>query len=86
MLDLNMLKEMPTYTVFARGEGNYPSIYKEPIRWIAVRGGGWSDWAIYYQRQESNEPMLSDGEKVILRDNIQLLVPCTKDALDMYRL
>ena len=56
------------------------------LLWVARRGGGPSDWAIYTHWQEMGiDYVLSNGDKVRDRENVKKLVPCTKEALDEYR-
>ena len=85
MLTKAMLKAMPPHTIFATGAGAYPEIYSGEIRWAAVRGGI-EDWAIYYHRPDRDiHEIARTGDKVMLDRNIQALVPCDQEALELYR-
>jgi hypothetical protein len=56
------------------------------LRWVAVRGQGIPDWAIYCHWEFfPREEVARIGDKVHHRTHIKKLVPCTADALDMYR-
>lgn len=92
-LTLDMLKEMAPGTIFAEGEiENSPeglfmtnSDIGRKLLWVAKRGG-FHDWAIYTHWKDSGRShVLSNGDKVTSEDNIKKLVPCTEEALKMYR-
>lgn len=85
MLTKKMLEVMPPDTVFATGVVNEPGLYKEPVRWVAVRGGIW-DWAIYYHKEESSIEFVRDhGDKCFTEEIIKRLVPCDETAFETYR-
>lgn len=72
--------------IFARGFGTHPRVRTEPIRWVAVRGGGYHDWAIYRGPLEWDEDMIRrQGDKIMSDDVIRYLVPCDDAALQNYR-
>jgi hypothetical protein len=68
------------------------------VKWIAIRGGIY-DWAIYHSfdsnlmmdesddkhRYASNRMIANHGSKLHDMDKVRELVPCDKDALEMYR-
>lgn len=70
------------------------------VRWVALRGGI-EDWAIYHSMDAnltqadyfnsqdhlecSLEQIARGGAKLRDRNNIQQLVPCTSEALALYR-
>lgn len=55
------------------------------LKWVAVRGGI-ADWAIYLLKSEfSYEQCRKIGLKTHSKENINFLVPCTKEALEQYR-
>ena len=57
----------------------------KPLRWVAVRGGA-PDWKIYcHFMEKSREEVASNGDKVCDEETIRKLVPCTDEALKMYR-
>jgi len=63
---------------------NMTSSGKE-LRWVAKRGYG-NDWAIYiYWSEENAEWIAANGDKVHSKSNIQKLLSCTDDALQIYR-
>lgn len=86
MLTEEDLRGMEPDTVFAKGEGLIPRLYSEPVMWVAKRGLI-HDWTIYYHRAEmSYEFVESNGDKVITKEVIKMLVPCDARAYKMYRL
>jgi len=56
------------------------------LYWVAVRGQGMPDWAIYCDFSSDLEFIKASGQKVGLKRNIVKLVPCTDSAFKMYRL
>lgn len=93
MLTLEQLKSLPPNTVFAKGitindpKGVYMTSYREgdEMIWVAKRGGI-HDWCIYiYWEEAGEEYCLSNGDKVMSKDNIKKLVPCNDEAFNMYR-
>lgn len=57
----------------------------DELRWVAVRGG-YHDWAIYIQWADRDvEYVRKSGDKVRGKENIQKLVPCDEEALNLYR-
>lgn len=94
MLTIEKLKLMKPGP-FAQGEVNnddlpVPTI--NPIeypgakfKWVAIRGG-YHDWAIYLDYDnKSYEEVKNNGQKTTSDANIIFLVPCNKDALNLYR-
>ena len=56
------------------------------LRWVAVRGRGYWDWAIYIQLDTwSVDAVVNHGDKVNTKEYIQRLVPCDEEALKLYR-
>lgn len=92
MLTLQQLKDMPDQTIFAHGEtvngpeGINISNDGRTLRWIAKRGNGYHDWAIYIGIASWDDSLIaSNGDKVNNEDNIKKLVPCDDEAYKMYR-
>ncbi len=84
-LTLEILKDMEP-GVFAQGEGTYPALVADPIKWVAVRGGI-HDWALYYHHAyHSFEYVKKTGDKSFTESIIRDLVPCDDQAWEMYRL
>ena len=70
------------------------------VHWVAIRGG-WHDWAIYHSLDANLEhgryldgtdhlkatwqQIADHGAKLRDRDKIRELVPCSDEALEMYR-
>lgn len=85
MLDLQMLEAMPAHTVFATDVTTDPRLYKDSIRWVAVKGGV-TDWAIYYHREEKSvEFICREGDKIFTKEVIRKLVECTDEVFGKYR-
>lgn len=81
-ITLQMLKDMAPGTIFASGE----MMYEGRNKWIATRGMGAPDWAIYYDK-----PYKTDGEiqrmgvKLFDMAKVKELVNCDEEAFGMYR-
>ena len=85
MLTKEMLDAMPPDTIFATGVTMNEGLYREPVRWVAVRGGI-ADWTIYYYKEESSIDYVRDyGDKCFTKNIIKELVPCNEDAFKAYR-
>jgi len=92
MLDVQMLKAMPPGTMFATGvaidepNGLFMARTGKKLRWVAVRGEGMPDWAIYCHFESSNIIYIkSSGDKVCDEKHIKMLVPCDDEAYALYR-
>jgi hypothetical protein len=92
MLDVQMLEVMPGGTRFATGEstdnpaGINMTNSGKGLRWVAVRGFGPLDWAIYIHWDTSDiEYIARHGDKVHSDKNIRALVPCDDVAFAAYR-
>ena len=71
--------------VFAIGLIQDDRLYKEPVRWVAVRGG-YHDWCIYYHTADKTTDWIKrSGDKVRDESIIKDLVECDKEAFEMYR-
>lgn len=61
-------------------------LYKDPVRWIAVRGGGVHDWTIYYHLKSKDYAYVSrHGDKCFTKEIIRELVHCNDEAFGFYR-
>lgn len=92
MLTVQMLKDMRPGEVFATGVqedrpgGLFMARTGRTLRWVAVRGKGIPDWAIYCHFAEHDAEWIADhGDKVCLEEHIRRCVPCEDDAFRMYR-
>lgn len=92
-LTVQQLKDMAPGTVFANGHTtNSPDgVYMTDTRrgdelvW-AARRGGMHDWTIYTAWSEDGIHFaLSNGDKIMTDKYIKRLVPCTDEALALYR-
>ena len=56
------------------------------LRWVACRGVGYHNWAIYCHHEEHDWGIVaSNGDKVHADATIRRLVPCTDEAFEIYR-
>ncbi len=92
MLDVQMLKAMPQGCMFAVGsamdneEGLFMANTGEMLTWVAIRGGGLQDWAVYCHLQGTEINYIkTNGDKVSGKRNIKLCVPCDDEAYKTYR-
>jgi len=95
MLTFEQLKALPAGQIFAQGtlpnnpQGIFMTDENEghDLTWLAKRGHGPHDWAIYcyWAGKQSNEWILKHGQKVTAVENIQKCVPCTPQVLAKYR-
>lgn len=92
MLDKQMLDAMPLGTIFATGtaKDNPGELFMhgtdELIRWVAVRGYGPGDWAIYCLEAGCDPGHIAKmGDKVWDESHIRKLVPCDDGAFNLYR-
>ena len=85
MLTVDALKKMAPETVFATGVTNDPRLYKDEVRWVAIRGRI-HDWAIYFHHSYWDVNYVrKSGDKVGGIAVIKDLVNCTDEALQLYR-
>ena len=55
------------------------------LKWVAVTGEV-GDWAIYCHWADNTYVWIKDyGDKIVRREHIRKLVPCTDEALHKYR-
>lgn len=86
ILTVDKLKAMSPRIIFATGVIEEPRLYRSAIRWVAVRGKGMPDWAIYYQAPTQSVEQIRDrGDKCFTEAVIKDLVKCDRDAFKMYR-
>lgn len=95
MLTFEQLKQIPEGEIFAEGVViNAPSgIFMSTSRidgrllWLAKKGHGHHDWAIYIHWEDMGREYVSreHGDKVMDKANILKLVPCDGKTLDRYR-
>lgn len=93
MLTLKKLKEMEP-GIFAQGEvvdgpeGANMANTGKIVKWVAVRGQ-FHDWAVYCDNPFSPcfdyQEVADVGDKIHTREYVTRLVPCDKEALEMYR-
>jgi hypothetical protein len=58
---------------------------KDPLRWIAKKGYA-DDWCIYtYWAYNSWDFIENSGEKVMSKENIMNVVPCSEEVFLKYR-
>lgn len=93
MLTLEKLKTMEPGTHFASGEAFdvsdelFMANTGKFLTWVAVRGHGKYDWAIYtHIASHDKEWIAQQGDKVGMKENIKFCVPCDDQAYKAYRL
>lgn len=94
ILTVERLSQIEPGRVFAQGtafnneEGlfmtaNWPD---KLLKWVAVKGEGYDDWAIYCDFAPcTNFQIKQTGQKVTNKENILKLVPSTEEAYKLYR-
>lgn len=85
MLEFNDFIRLPIGAQLGTGVCTEPLLYKDEIRWIAVKGGG-EDWALYYHH--SYHPLdyvRTNGDKAFTESVIRKLVPCDEEVIKRYR-
>lgn len=86
MLTKSLLESLEPETYFATGTTHDLRLFKEPVRWVAIRGNI-TDWAIYYHRAYKTVlEVMVEGDKVRSREVVKDLVPCDDETLNLYRL
>lgn len=105
MLTKEKLEQMQPGEIIAVGivpnspEGIFMTEHRkgDNLLWIAKRGDGYPDWAIYCHFLHESRAIevdsrgittitaLMDGEKITGGRDVQRLVPCDDSALQMYR-
>lgn len=86
MLTKSFLLSAKSELQFATGITHDERLWKDPVRWVAVRGDGYPDWCIYYHLSENTaEWVAQHGDKIFTKEIIRDLVPCDDEALSMYR-
>lgn len=93
MLTDKMIKSFPDNWIIAAGSisNNLSGIFvsrsrmNEELVWIAVTGYA-GDWAIYCGfRKDGIDNILRSGHKITIVENIKKLLPCTDQAIALYR-
>lgn len=92
-LTVDHLRNMPAQSIFASGvicdnaEGCNMTNSGRYLRWVAVKGDGSTDWAIYvhWTGEHNDEWIARNGQKVLSFCNIEGMVKCTLEAREKYR-
>lgn len=72
--------------IFASGTILHKGLHKEPVKWLAKVGDGFHDWAIYYGKEDwSWSEVKTNGNKITTDSIIKFFVPCSEEALKLYR-
>lgn len=93
MLTTKMLDEMEPGMVFTRGTctdnpfGANMMNSNRMLRWVAVRGKGCPDWAIYthFEDEMHWDEVRTNGDKIFSPGHIRHLVECDDEAFKRYR-
>lgn len=84
MLRAEQLKEMPPRHEFARGDGEFPDLSPDPIRWVCIWSG--VDWCIKVAPTTRNfKEVAEKGRIVDIPKIIQQIQPATDAAMKLYR-
>ena len=92
-LTFDNFKKIPAGIVFASGrlknepEGLYMTDTRkgDELRWLAKKGYA-QDWCIYtFWSEVADAKILSNGDKVISIEHINLCVPCDEKTFGAYR-
>lgn len=87
MLTFTQLEAIEDDSVFATGTLTHPTLDKSEVRWIAKKGSGYNDWAIYYHHSKHDvEFIKTQGDKVTTESMIRALVPCDDQVYAKYRM
>jgi len=85
-------KVLPRGEIFATGvlpnspEGLFMTRGGGELRWVAMKGNGYDDWAIYcHWATWTESEIASNGDKVTDDEHIQRCVPCTDEVFKLYR-
>jgi hypothetical protein len=89
-------EKIPPGAIFSRGVAYDNRIDQERLfAWVAVRGANYEyvDWSIYYDIATMQDGIISadfgvialHGIKIFTPSVIEMLVPCTNEALLRYR-
>ena len=95
-MTLEELAQFNPGTIFAQGLAiNIPTglwmesnseHYGKELQWVAKKGHGYNDWAIYcHWKGHSIQYVSENGQKVTSVENIRKLVPCDDAMLAKYR-
>ena len=83
MLRASQLKAMPKNHVFAKGDGEFPELYKGRIKWVAI--WGFFDWAIRFAPAEKNYKEVEKEGKIVRNPkNITNILPADSEAIKLY--
>ena len=84
MLCASQLKAMPPNHEFAKGDGEFPELSKEKIRWIAIWSG--HDWCLKVSPATKNfKEVATSGRIVDIPKIIQQIQPSNTEAMLLYR-
>lgn len=88
-LTMEQLEKFNPGQIFATGLSTNKSLcwpFRKEVRWVAVRGHGIPDWAIYFHDSSREEDYIKQsGNKLHDEKLIRRFVPCEDDAFEMYR-
>lgn len=85
MLTVQELKNMESDKIIGSGFF-YSELHEKGIRWAAIRGKNYHDWALYYHIPEKIiDYTIRLGVKSSSENIVRKLVPCDNEAWKMYR-
>jgi len=85
MITKKLFDQLPNDYPFATSVTDDPRLYREPVRWVAVKGMG-NDWAIYYHLLNKDAiDIMREGDKCFTKEVVKELVPCEEEIFNLYR-
>lgn len=87
MLTFEQFKALPDDEIFATGTLTDKALAPDEVRWVANKGSGYDDWAIYYHYSQHDVNFIRyHGDKVLSESIIRRLVPCDDQVYAKYRM
>jgi len=83
--DAETFDQVEPNQVMGQGEGMYPELHNERVKWIAIKGYG-NDWAMYYHlASHTYDHVKQEGQKAFTENVVRHLVPCSDEVWAKYR-
>ena len=86
MIKAENLRAMPAQHEFAAGEGIYPQLREDEIRWVAIWSG--LDWCLYVSSPKYNKKQVRQFGKIVdahMKKLINDILPADEEAMALYR-
>jgi hypothetical protein len=83
MLKAENLKGTPPRQ-FAQGDGTFPDLHKDPIRWVSLWDG--REWTLRVAPANHNFKEVAERGKIVdIPKIIHQIMPCNAEAFNLYR-